>query len=444
MELLCVDEGSFPGYYFSCIAFSPDGMQIALGRDDNQITLLDVATGQEVIALKGHLDSVSCVMFSPDGTRIASASSDGIKLWDATTGLELIPLNGSSKAATSVAFSPDGTQIVSVSYGDAVRLWDSQPIQETVVLKGHSVQVTCASFSPDGHQIVSGSMDGTIKLWNATSGREITTLKGHSGWVRSLAFSPDGSRIASAGDDQLIRLWSTNSGREVATFGGHSNAVSCIAFSADGTRIVSASSDGAKTEAQGLCEATLKVWDAATGQEVAAVNEYFGDVFRVAFSSDEKRLCFQSRWLQGGLWVEFDVDTGELDVHEGTWMDAQGSRIESPDGRWLIVPSENGQIILVDQHVRNMPRERKYREMKSRPSPRWHEKQANAAKESENWYAAAFHSGWLLDRSPASREYHDLFRRAWQNLDESQRQFLPSFARRAAELPKPPAGKRSD
>jgi hypothetical protein len=91
------------------VRWNPTGNRIASGSSDNSAKVWDAATGQELLTLQGHTDTVWSVDWSPDGRRLATASQDGtIRVWDAAKGYEMF--TGAGGTANGV--SADDSQRV--------------------------------------------------------------------------------------------------------------------------------------------------------------------------------------------------------------------------------------------------------------------------------------------------------------------------------------------
>jgi WD40 repeat protein len=57
------------------VAFSPDGRRLASASQDQTVRVWDLGTGQAVLVLKGHTDTVWAVAFSADGERLATGGA---------------------------------------------------------------------------------------------------------------------------------------------------------------------------------------------------------------------------------------------------------------------------------------------------------------------------------------------------------------------------------
>ncbi len=125
----------------------------------------------------------------------------------------------------------------------------------------------------------------------------IVTFKGHRGEVTAASFDPDGRRVVTASGDGTARVWDAATGAEVAALKGHKFVVLSASFGPDGRRVVTASGDG-----------TARVWDAVTGAEVAALKGHAGGVTVASFSPDGRRVLTTSMDGTARVWDSTPID----------------------------------------------------------------------------------------------------------------------------------------
>jgi WD40 repeat protein len=385
---------TFNVFSVTSVAFSPDGQILASGSRglSNTVTLWDVASGDQLRTLSGHLLAVDCVAFLPGGTMLASGSDDRtVRLWDVASGREVRTLSGKSAEIEAVAFSSDGRTIAAgngTDFEDKITLWEAATGRKAGVVTGHSDQLAAApgvssvAFARDGKTLASGnwnetvklmdaatgreqrtllldtstagpklnvehvsvafSQDGTvlatgsrtIEIWDAATGRELQVLSGHSAAVWSVAFSRDGRLLASGSTDRTVKLWDVASGRELRTLAGHTNGVNAVAFSFDG-----------KILASGSADSTIKFWDVASGQELRTLRGHSSAVNAVGFSSTGQILASGSDDHTVKLW---DVASGQERNTLVGHLGAVNALAFSRDGqRVLLVAFNDGSSLIM-------------------------------------------------------------------------------------------------
>jgi WD40 repeat protein len=146
--------------------------------------------------------------------------------------------------------------------------------------------------------------------------KELGRIEVANEFVYDLALSPDGRRVAGVlkspgGDSTRVVVWDAADGRELYSWPGLSGkklmtlpgglvllSSQFVHFSPDGTRVAAVfSTPGDNAEG---AQSLLKIWDAATGKEVASVNDSASLYFQLAFRADGKQLVTSSRSSHDG------------------------------------------------------------------------------------------------------------------------------------------------
>lgn len=269
------------------LAYSSDGTQLATwDYDPNDfsymwVKIYDAHSGALVRQTKLAQSSKEWVLsnYNSDLTRIIEGSFDKTsKVWDTRTGELLMTLTGHQDTVTTARYSPDEKRIVTGSADRSAKVWDATTGKVLITLCCHAQEITEAVFSPDGTKVATASLDGNVKIWDANTGTDLLTLAGHTGLVYSVKFSPDGKQVAAPSWDRTTIVWDSETGKQLYELAGHTDYVWDASYSPDGKHLVTASWDN-----------TAVVWDTGTSHEVSAISS--PPIYRSAISQDHKRLA---------------------------------------------------------------------------------------------------------------------------------------------------------
>ncbi|NLX08568.1 MAG: hypothetical protein GXY36_02830 [Chloroflexi bacterium] len=112
------------GGSITAVAYSPHGIDLALGLADGSLHILEMRGRTERLVLQAHSGAVQALAFSPDASLLAAGGADGvITIWDAGSGASL----GMFEAGAPViglSFSPDGVRLVAaVTDSSTLQIW---------------------------------------------------------------------------------------------------------------------------------------------------------------------------------------------------------------------------------------------------------------------------------------------------------------------------------
>ncbi|MFO0821674.1 MAG: c-type cytochrome domain-containing protein [Gemmataceae bacterium] len=163
---------------------------------------------------------VCAIAFSPDGMEIAVGGVNEVTIWDAANGKLLRRLPRQPARIHALAYSSDGKRVLLGGgtvgeYGEAA-LIDATTGNRDKVFGPFDDLVLSVAFAPDGQRIVAGSADRTARCFSAVSGEEVWRSSLHSDWVTGVAFSP-GRLATSRGRPHRERPTATRGNRSRPT-----------------------------------------------------------------------------------------------------------------------------------------------------------------------------------------------------------------------------------
>ena len=292
--------GDFFGVVASSVHFSPDGKYLALASHWQDVTpegvtkpngsrdtgpgvrLYDVASGKELVFVKGHWHAA----FSPDSKTLLTRSEEQITLWDPATAKEIGKLDNPDRLwSNRTIFSPDGKTLAVLTIGKFVR--ENHYRDGKLITDGTETRIERTErMSVGGYGGSPGGLHGMhpiyeVHIWDVAKRerrkRFIVAWQGH---LDEMAFSGDGQTIytmtrwdsSTFGGNHFsqVQAWDVATGQMRGTVGDHGTRYHALAYSDDGRLL--AVTDQQRTLRTGPMyppHHRMQIWDVARREEVA-------------------------------------------------------------------------------------------------------------------------------------------------------------------------------
>lgn len=273
------------------LAFTPDGKKLLMATGFRNLVAHNVAR-KDSEAGDDPVDSVTWALtVSPDGRTAAGLlpEAGGVVVWDIASLKHRHRVKWPDATITALAFAPDSKTLYMAGHGNVggaakglVRAWDVVRAREKETSPAGDIPLTAIALTVDGKRLAVGTKDGEVRalrVGNKASDEKpaVDPAEKHTGPVTALAFDPEGKYLLSGGDDRTVRLWDLATGKELAALAGHARPVTLVGFLADGQTPFSGSQ----------ADGTVRFWDVA-GEKERLIVRREGYGMAVAVSADRR------------------------------------------------------------------------------------------------------------------------------------------------------------
>lgn len=240
----------------TALKISPDGKQVAVGRNAKNVEIYDIETGEVVARLTDHVAPVNSLAYFADGKYLAVGDSETTRIWDVAAKKEIAQLEKDAVKILVIAASPDNRWLATTSSdiparkdkkfvenknypANEIRIWNAENFELHRVLKGHEAVVRSLAFSKEnGNQLLSTGKNTAI-VWDVDSGEKLEEYEDHFRNLTAGIFHPTKNQIVTAGHDRVINFWDRDSKKKDLVFHGHQGPIVSLAFSPGGRYLFS-------------------------------------------------------------------------------------------------------------------------------------------------------------------------------------------------------------
>jgi WD40 repeat protein len=155
---------------------------------------------------------VSCATWSPDGTQLilgVEGNNLGLTIVDTSTWRVLRNVGLTAGAAQVLEWTPDGTYLAAgILNTGTIELFDESMHMVRRIDLGPGGDVFDLAFSPDGKLLAAARFGGQVSVIDTTTWKQVhAPIRVHSGSVDDVEWLPDSNTVVTAGFDEVVSMY---------------------------------------------------------------------------------------------------------------------------------------------------------------------------------------------------------------------------------------------